>query len=118
MGGDTITTSEALRIVQLLADGRCPVTGQQIPAQSPYQQPDVVRALHLAVRSLERLERSERRESSRPAERTGRAWNTAEDQNLCEEFAAGKSIAELSQIHQRSQGGIRSRLQKLGKLPL
>jgi len=111
-----MTTSEALRIVQSLADGRCPTTGQQFPPESPYQQPDIVRALHLAVCGLERLEQRERRESSWP-ERVGRGWDPAEDQQLCEEFAAGKSIAELSQVHERTQGGIRSRLQKLGKLP-
>lgn len=111
-----MTTSQALRIVQLLADGRCPSTGQQFPPESPYQQPDTIQALHLAVRGLERLEQRERRESRWP-ERTGRGWDAAEDRQLCQEFNARKSIEESSQIHQRTKGGVRSRLQKLGKLP-
>jgi len=111
-----MTTNEALQILRSLADGRCPVTGCSFPAESPYQQAEVVRALHVAVRALERLEQRERR-SGRLPERAGKAWDSAEDQQLCEEFAAGKSIAELSQLHKRTRGSILSRLEKLGKLP-
>jgi len=110
-----MTPGEALRIVQSLADGRCPVTGRQLPAESPYQQADVVRALHVAIRALEHLQRLENRKKRLP-ERAGRPWTLAEDEQLCAGFAAGKSIQELARIHQRTQGAIQSRLEKLGKL--
>lgn len=111
-----MTASEALQIVQSLADGRCPITGRTLPAESPYQQAEVVRALHVAVRALERLEQRVRRDSRLP-EQAGKSWNTTEDQQLREEFAAGKSVRELAELHNRTDGAIRSRLEKLGKLP-
>ncbi len=111
-----MTTSEALQFVQALADGRCPVTGRTLPAENPYQQADVVRALHIAVRALEHLERREKRDRSLP-EHAGWTWETAEDQQLCEEFAGGRSVSELAQLHKRTSGAIQSRLEKLGKLP-
>ncbi len=46
-------TSETLRILQLLADGIDPATGEVYPAAGPYQRADVVRALHAAIRALE-----------------------------------------------------------------
>lgn len=109
-----MTTGEASKIVQTLADGRCPITGRILSTESPYQQADVVRALHIAVRALEHLDQREKRDRSLP-EHAGRAWEAAEDQQLCEEFAAGRSVTELAQLHKRTAGAIQSRLEKLGK---
>ena len=108
-----MTTSEARKIIESLADGRCPATGQKL--DGIYQQPDVVRALFVAARALERVERIEQRASILP-EHAGRAWNGDEEQKLCEEFDAGKTVAEISRIHQRTRGAIQSRLERLGKI--
>jgi hypothetical protein len=48
----------------------------------------------------------------------GKAWRKEEDQCLVREFDAGKEIRELSQSHGRTQGAIRSRLLRLGRLTL
>lgn len=80
-----------------------------------YQQPDVVRALFVAARALERVERIKRRRETLP-DHAGRAWDAAEEQQLCEEFDAGKTVAEIAQIHQRTRGAIQSRLERLGKI--
>jgi ATP-dependent DNA helicase RecQ len=42
-------------------------------------------------------------------------WTKEEDQQLIREYESGISIKELSDIHKRTQGAIRSRLKKLGK---
>lgn len=63
-----------------------------------------------------REEARDRRNRSLP-ERAGKAWDAAEDQQICEEFVAGTSIADLAVSHNRTPGAIRSRLEKLGKLP-
>ena len=110
-----MTTTEARKIVESLADGRCPQTGQKLPTNSAYQQADVVCALLIAARALERVERIERRAGELP-EHAGRGWDVAEEQRLCEDFAAGKSAAELAQLHQRTRGAIQSRLVRLGKI--
>lgn len=112
--GQTImTTAEARKIVESLADGRCPTTGQ--PLADTYQEPDVIRALFLAVRALEQLERIERQRKTLP-DRAGQPWEASEDQQLCEEFDAGKTVAEIAQVHQRTRGAVESRLERLGRI--
>jgi hypothetical protein len=111
-----MTTAEALRIGQSLADGICPFTGQTLPPGSPYQHADVVRALFIAIGALHRSERRDRRNRQLP-ENAGRLWDKTEEQQLCEEFAGGKSIPDLALSHKRTQGAITSRLEKLGKIP-
>ena len=44
----------------------------------------------------------------------GAAWTEEEDQQLEEEFHAGKSISEMASSHDRTKGGILSRLRKHG----
>jgi hypothetical protein len=111
-----MTTSEARKIIESLAEGRCPTSGQKFPADSAYQQPDAVRALFLAVRALERMERLEKRAGTLP-DQAGRPWDEAEEQRLCEGFAAGKTITELAKAHERTRGAIQARLERLGNLP-
>ncbi|RWX51560.1 hypothetical protein VU01_11164 [Candidatus Electrothrix marina] len=110
-----MTNTEALKIIESLADGRCPMTGQIL--EGVYQQPDVIRALSVAARALERSERSDRRRETLP-ERTGKSWDTVEDQQVCEKFDTGKTVEEIAVIHQRTKGAIQSRLQRLGKIKL
>ena len=43
----------ALNIIQQLANGIDPHTGEVFRADSPYQHPDTVRALFIAARALE-----------------------------------------------------------------
>lgn len=40
-------------------------------------------------------------------------WTINEDQQLMEEYKAGKKIAEIAKIHQRTNGAITARLKKL-----
>jgi predicted component of type VI protein secretion system len=108
-----MTTTEALIIIDSLANGRCPITGQLL--DGTYQQPDVVQALFLAINALERIERLDQKRAVLP-EGAGRAWDAAEEQRLCEEFDSGKSVREIAEIHQRTNGAIQARLNRLGRL--
>ena len=47
----------AIEIVQSLADGVDPFSGELFPSNSQYQQADRVRALHLALEGLTKLRR-------------------------------------------------------------
>jgi hypothetical protein len=107
-------TSEALRIIQALADGVDPHSGEVFPEESPYQHPQVVRALFRAIEALKRVEATQRRQQDLP-EKAGQAWDAQEDERLCEGFDQGLTIRELAQQHQRTPGAIQSRLEKLGK---
>lgn len=108
--------SEALRIIRSLADGVDPHTGEVFSDDSPYQHPQVLRALFLAVRALERFEDRQRRKRSLPVN-AGKPWNDAEEKLLCEGFDGGLMVSELAQKHRRTEGAIQSRLEKLGKVP-
>ncbi|MDG5788871.1 hypothetical protein QA612_15475 [Evansella sp. AB-P1] len=106
---------KAIEIVTLLADGIDPHTGEVFPHDSPYQAPDTVRSLYLAVKGLEQLEKSERRQKRLP-ENAGKGWEEQEEKLLADGFDNGKTINELAEIHQRTVGSIRSRLVKLRKI--
>src|SRR5689334_268643 len=51
-GSQDMERKDATKILQSLADGVDPTTGEPFPASSPYQRADVVRALFAAVRAL------------------------------------------------------------------
>jgi len=106
--------TEAVRIIQALADGVDPHSGEVFPQDSPYQHPQIVRALFYAADALRRVEAAPRREQSLP-EKAGQAWDEREDKQLCEGFDKGLTIRELAEQHQRTAGAIQARLEKLGK---
>ena len=64
----------AIEIVQALADGVDPYTGERFPSDSPYQQADTVSALHLALEGLTKLRRSTARKTG-----PGRPWTEDEE---------------------------------------
>lgn len=137
---------QALTILKRLADGRDPETGQPFPPDSPYQRPDVIRALFHAVRELENAPMSEanpasetrrrdpgacalpdsaagsRPSSDKPARPTasnaGKPWSKEEDEGLLAGFDAGQNIAALATDHGRSRIAIEARLAKFGKVPM
>ena len=106
----------ALPIVKALADGVNPVTGEPYPEDSPYAEPRALRALFCAVDHLQREVEKERRRERLPAN-FGKPWNEGEDQAIASAFDAGVALADMARKHARTQGSIRLRLEKLGKLP-
>ncbi len=46
--------NRAKEIIQALADGVDPYTGEYFPADGPYQRADTVRALHVALEVIEK----------------------------------------------------------------
>ena len=105
----------ALPIVQALADGVNPVTGETYPDQSPYAEPRTLRALYSAVDLMQKeIEREKRRE--RLPANFGKPWTAEEDQAAIGEFDSGLTLAEMARRHLRTQSSIRLRLEKLGKI--
>ncbi|MBN8547784.1 MAG: hypothetical protein J0M12_00565 [Deltaproteobacteria bacterium] len=107
--------SHALIIVQALADGVNPTTGECFPAESPYQQAQVVRALALAVKALQQSVEQEVRRRSLPGN-VGKPWSVSDETTLAAEYDSGRNIQELAQHFDRTVGAIRARLVKLGKI--
>jgi hypothetical protein len=112
----------ALKILQQLADGTDPHTGKAFGADSPYQHPDTVRALFVALRALDAPAAAPagKQRTAAPAENapsnSGKPWSDDEDKALAAAFDAGKKILELATAHQRSRFAIEVRLAKLGKI--
>ncbi len=102
--------AKAAEILQQLADGLDVVTGEPLPQDSQFNQPDAIRALFTAIRALEGTAKKD------VPGKTGSKWTDEEDKQLVEAFDTGTSIKDLSASHQRTTGGIRSRLIKLGKI--
>jgi molybdopterin-guanine dinucleotide biosynthesis protein A len=103
----------ALKILNSLANGVHPATGEVFASDSPYQHPDTVRALFEAIRSIG--------DAAAPAEQkkpssTFIRWTQEEEERLIAGFDAGKSTPELARLHDRSRAAIEARLLKLGKI--
>lgn len=105
----------ALKLIDTLANGVNPASGELLAADSPCQQPDVLRALWLASRALQEQRLRILRQSSLPAN-VGKPWSEEENNALVGEFHAGRGLADIASLHQRTQAGIQARLEKLGLL--
>lgn len=107
--------NESKLLIEALAKGIDPITGEVLPNESPYNNPNIIRALFQAVKALEYLEKQEQRERSLPSQ-AGKPWSDEEDQELLAEFDAGNKLVAIASHHGRTEGAISSRLAKLGKL--
>jgi hypothetical protein len=113
--------SKALEIVRALADGIDPNTGETFPEGTPYQHPQVIRALMTAVQALDQ-QLTDQSHIHSPV-RAGKPWDRAEDEQLARDFEAGATVVQLAKRHERTLGSIRSRIEKLvtsahsGQLP-
>jgi hypothetical protein len=109
----------ALKILNALANGVHPATGEVFAADSAYQHPDTVRALFEAVRTMEGSRASspaaERKTSEVPANTFVR-WTPEEEERLAAAFDAGRTSAELAKLHNRTRAAIEARLLKMGKI--
>ncbi len=111
---------QALAILHALSNGTDPFSGQPFPAASPYQHPDIVRALYQAVRALEGAARLEKRQAARAtgAGNSGKPWTKDEDERLVAAFDTGQSIDAIAAAHGRSRLAIEARLARFGKVPM
>ena len=112
-----MTPAEAKQIIEVLAGGVDPATGEVLPDDSPLSSPHVIRALFIAAKALELMAAAK---PARPAVaapgNAGKSWTNDEDQRLIAAFDAGTLVAALARTHERTTGAINSRLVKLGRL--
>lgn len=111
---------QALKILNALANGVHPATGEVYAADSAYQHPDTVRALFQAVRAVEggRTDSHpapERKTGEMPANTFVR-WTAQEEERLAAGFDSGRTPAELAKLHNRTRNAIEARLLKMGKI--
>lgn len=111
-GNTQMDHAEAHKIISALADGCNPTTGEKVE-DSVLQHGDVIHALHMAARVLEKRKR--RSSAGMPA-RHGQPWTEQEDRELLEKFDAGQSVKQLAEAHERRPAGIHARLVLHGRL--
>lgn len=119
---------QALVILKALADGVDPFTGTRLPTASPYQHPDAVRALVVAVEALRSPTSAadiRSQDSGKPRRvirpetpRVGKPWTPAEEKRLRDAFLRRRSINEIAREHGRTRGGVTSRLIRMGLIRL
>jgi hypothetical protein len=114
----------ARQIIDTLAQGIHPVTGEAMPEDSPYNAPPVIRALHAVSRALESgvptgaapVAPAEGGRKRSPAPNAGKAWTPQEDAALETAFDAGIPIKQAAQELGRTGYAVEQRLIKLGKI--
>ncbi|NJO13377.1 MAG: hypothetical protein HC872_07870 [Gammaproteobacteria bacterium] len=100
--------SRAQSIVAALANGVDPITGKTFAADSPYQAPDIVRALYLAAQALEARAQTRARPKGELPANAGKPWSDEEDRRLLTQFDSGQSVQELARdpcAHRRGYSG-------------
>ncbi|GAB2483942.1 hypothetical protein GCM10027082_38570 [Comamonas humi] len=106
---------EARPILEALARGIDPETGEILPEPGVLHSPQVIRALFIAAQALDGD--AGRGKPAKPLPgNAGRAWSSEEDEELLARFDAGIPVKELAEKHARSRGAIHSRLLRLGRL--
>ena len=113
-----MTPEEAKQIIDVLASGVDPATGEVLPEDNALNSPHVIRALFIASKALERMAAKPARPSAAAPGKAGKPWSEDEDQRLLAGFDAGTPVAALALAHERSSGAITSRLERLGRLQL
>lgn len=113
--------SEAKNIVTALINGIDPTTGEVLPEGSPYNNPQVIRALFtvldtLKVKKQPKKTLEEKQQDNIKAGRPKNAGISWDDElkALLASFQSGTSIDELATNFERTKGAIVSELTKQG----
>lgn len=103
----------ARQIIDTLAQGIHPVTGEAMPEDSPYNAPPVIRALFAVSQALQ--DKPVRTRQLPP--NAGKPWEPQEDDKLASAFDSGTDLKQLALEAGRTPFAVETRLIKLGKLP-
>jgi hypothetical protein len=110
-----VDRSEACDILESLAEGIDPHTGEVLSNQSPYNHPRVIRALYSALLALQNAIPVGRAKGKLPTN-AGKPWSDAEGAQLVAAYQAGSKLNDLAKQHHRTRGAIQSRLIRRGAL--
>ena len=108
----------ARQIIDTLAQGVHPVTGEVMPEDSPYNAPPVIRPLFAVASALDGASPATAPKPRRELPpNAGKAWLSEEDGKLESAFAAGIDVKQIAKELGRTEFAVESRLVKMGKLP-
>ncbi len=101
----------AKELLEILADGVNPLTGEILTADDSCNQVEIVRALNTVLRQLDNGKT--KTEKTQPVN-AGKPWTQEDDNALRDMFDSGVSRKEMCHHFGRSCGAITSRLVLLG----
>lgn len=112
---------KAKEIVEMLADGIDPTTGEILPPDSHYNNPKIIRALFTVLRSIRmpakakvakksiKEKQQENIDNDRP-KNAGLPWTKMKKEKLALLFKKGKTFKQLATRFKRTKGAIISEL--------
>ncbi|MCB0344928.1 MAG: hypothetical protein KDD66_07415 [Bdellovibrionales bacterium] len=111
--------SDAHEIIRDLANGMHPITCQELPADSVYNHPQIVRALFVALDRFPKRKRSTEERQKENLERglpknSGLPWSDEARNSAAKGYTAGESIEKIAEKHQRSSSAIAAELTRQG----
>ena len=112
----------ARQMIDTLAQGIHPITGEVMPEDSPYNAPPVIRALHAVSRALEGVGSGgvpppePEKPRGNPPPNAGKKWTEQEDAALETAFDAGVALRQVAKELGRTAFAVEQRLVKLGKI--
>jgi hypothetical protein len=101
-----------IEIIIKLANGIDPITGEILPDQSPYNNPIIIRSLFNLLKI--KTSQTKSKQINTKYKNAGLPWNDELENDLLAIFKEGKTITELSNYFERSEGAITSKLSHLG----
>ena len=114
-------TQTPAEVLDTLAKGFDPASGELLDATGIWRQPPITDALRAGAAALEaQAAAASACAAAQPrapaAANVGQPWTSQEEQELLAAFAAGTPLAEIAARHQRSLTAIEARLERLGKI--
>lgn len=106
----------ARQIIDTLAQGIHPVTGEVMPEDSPYNAPPVIRALFAVSQALDASAPVAAKPRREPPPNAGKPWSLGEDEKVNAAFSAGIDARDIAQELGRTAWAVEARLVKLGRL--
>ncbi|MDH3715135.1 MAG: hypothetical protein OET44_14975 [Gammaproteobacteria bacterium] len=119
--------ARSIEIVHALSQGIDPLTGEALPPSSPYEQPEIIRALHtLLVHANSPARRGKLMPEQKQAanlqkglpRNAGLAWTDEARVQLGEGFRENADIGALAARFERTRGSIIAELQRQGLINL
>lgn len=99
----------AREILETLAEGIDPLTGEVLPADDLCNQGEIVRALYCVLKAVQDQPKTQK-------ENAGKPWTAHEEAALCRMFDAGAAKREICAELKRTEGAVAARLVRLGKI--
>jgi hypothetical protein len=121
--GGTMEINKAVQMIETVANGTNPITGEAFPSNSPYNAPEIIRALFACAQHIRQPPQKSRKTlEQRQAENqrkgfpknAGLPWTKEAKAELADLFKAGEGPGKLAQKLKRTKYAILMELKNQG----